>query len=50
MTLLMIAVKENRLSIVERLLELGVNLTDRTKVSDTQKVHYAKQAEKCPDS
>ncbi|MGH0158275.1 UNVERIFIED_CONTAM: hypothetical protein FKN15_040052 [Acipenser sinensis] len=31
LTLLMIAVKENRLSIVERLLELGVNLTDRTK-------------------
>ncbi|XP_041105107.1 transient receptor potential cation channel, subfamily N, member 1 isoform X2 [Polyodon spathula] len=31
LTPLMIAVKENRLSIVERLLELGVNLTDRTK-------------------
>ncbi|XP_006635908.3 transient receptor potential cation channel, subfamily N, member 1 [Lepisosteus oculatus] len=28
---LMIAIKENRLSIVDRLLELGVNLSDRTK-------------------
>ncbi|XP_066571914.1 transient receptor potential cation channel, subfamily N, member 1 [Amia ocellicauda] len=31
LTPLMIAVKENRLSIVDRLLELGANLTDQTK-------------------
>ena len=32
LTPLMIAVKENKLVIVERLMELGVNLNDRAKV------------------
>ena len=33
LTPLMIAVKENKLVIAERLLELGVNVNDRAKVS-----------------
>jgi ankyrin repeat protein len=32
LTPLMIAVKENKLVIVERLIDLGVNLNDRAKV------------------
>ena len=32
LTVLMVAVRENRLAVVERLLELGVNPADRSKV------------------
>ncbi|XP_065442356.1 protein tyrosine phosphatase type IVA 3 isoform X7 [Chrysemys picta bellii] len=41
LTPFMIAVRENRLSIVERLLELGVNLSDQTKPKVQLPVHYA---------
>lgn len=37
----MIAAKENKLVIVERLLELGVNVNDRAKVSVTELVTYS---------
>ncbi|XP_050796459.1 serine/threonine-protein phosphatase 6 regulatory ankyrin repeat subunit B-like isoform X2 [Gopherus flavomarginatus] len=41
LTPFMIAVRENRLSIVERLLELGVNLSDQTKPKEQLPLHYA---------
>ncbi|KYO45257.1 transient receptor potential cation channel, subfamily N, member 1 isoform A [Alligator mississippiensis] len=41
LTPLMVAVRENRLAIVERLLELGVNPSEQTKPKEQLPLHYA---------